>query len=215
MAFFKAIDREKLIKSFVPGPDIALRPEGICFHDNIGCAIGTKMTGYDPEGAKKLLAEAGYPNGFDMELSAYIPYKELAEAMSGELRKVGIRASVNAIPLSVYTKLRGDGKLTALVAEYPAFAQPNVINIMDVFFGGDRDYSGDALVKDINEKGPKIIDDAKRTALYKQALDRVNEKAYIYPFSEQPNIFIHTKDVVIKPGLTSITETRPGDYFWK
>ena len=49
----------------------------------------------------------------------------------------------------------------------------------------------------------------------KQAMDQVNREAYIMPISEQPNLFIHAKDVEIKPGLTSKTETRPGDYFWK
>ena len=214
-AMFKAIDREGIIKNFVPGSNIALRPDGICFDDNIGCASSTKPIAYDPAGAKKLMAEAGHPNGFDIELGAYAPYKEITEAIAGDLRKVGIRASVNTLPLSVYVKNRGDGKLTTLVAEYPTFAQPNMINIMDLFFGGDRDYANDPTIKKIYDEGPKILDDAKRTALYKQAVDRVNEQAFIYPLSEMPNIFVHSKDVEIKPGLTSITETRPGDYFWK
>jgi len=214
-AVFKAIDREKIIKAYIPGADIALRPDGLGFHDNIAFATSTKVIGYDPEGAKKLMAEAGYPNGFDMELGAYVPYKEIAEAIAGELRRVNIRASVNSMPLSVYVKARGDGKLTTLVAEYPAFAQPNMINIMDVFFGGDRDYSNDPVIKKAYQEGSKIIDDAKRAALYKTAIDRVNEKAYIYPLSEMPNILIHSKDVEVKPGLTSLTEIRPGDYFWK
>ena len=214
-AFFKAINREAIIKTFVPGPGIALRPDGICFADNIGCAMTTKPLSYDPDGAKKLLAEAGKPNGFDMELSAYAPYKEVAEAIAGDLRKVGIRASVNSLPLPVYVKLRGDGKLTALVAEYPTFAQPNVINIMDLFFGGDRSYVDDPLINKAYTDGASILDLGKRTELYRAAIDRVNEMSYIYPFSEQPNIYVHSKDVEIKPGLTSITETRPGDYFWK
>ena len=214
-AVFKAIDREKIIKAYIPGTDIALRPDGLGFHDNIGFATSTKVIGYDPEGAKKLMAEAGYPDGFDMELGAYVPYKEIAEAIAGELRRVNIRASVNSMPLSVYVKARGDGKLTTLVAEYPAFAQPNMINIMDVFFGGDRDYSNDPVINKAYQEGSKIIDDSKRAALYKTAIDRVNEKAYIYPLSEMPNILIHSKDVVVKPGLTSLTEIRPGDYFWK
>jgi peptide/nickel transport system substrate-binding protein len=214
-AIFKAINREGIIKNFIPGADIALRPDGICFHDNIGCASSTKPIAYDPAGAKKLMAEAGYPDGFDIELGAYAPYKEITEAIAGDLRKVGIRASVNSVPLSVYTKLRGDGKLTTLVAEYPTFSQPNMINIMDLFFGGDRDYTHDPIIKKIYSEGSKILDDKKRTELYRQAVDRVNEQAYIYPLSEMPNIFVHSKDVVIKPGMTSITETRPGDYFWK
>ena len=214
-AFIRAVDREKIIKAFVPGADIAVRPDAICFSDNIGCASSTKPYAYDPEGAKKLLAEAGKPDGFEMELSAFTPYKAVAEAIAGDLRRVGIRATVQPLTIAVYTKLRGDGKLTALVAEYPTFSQPNLINIMDVFFGGDRDYSNDPVIKKINEEGAKTLDLVKRTEMYKQAMDQVNREAYIMPISEQPNLFIHAKDVEIKPGLTSKTETRPGDYFWK
>jgi peptide/nickel transport system substrate-binding protein len=215
IAFIKAIDREKLIKAFVPGADIAERPKAICFPDNIGCASTTEPYSYDPEGAKKLLAEAGKPDGFDMELSAFQPYKTLAEGIAGDLRKVGIRATVVSLPIAVYTKLRGEGKLTTLVAEYPTFSQPNLINIMDVFFGGDRDYSNDPLIAKAYKEGPAQLDLAKRTEIYKAALDQMNREAYILPISEEPNLFLHSKDVEIKPGLTSKTETRPGDYFWK
>jgi peptide/nickel transport system substrate-binding protein len=53
---------------------------------------------YDPEKAKKLLAEAGYAKGFDFVLSSpadrYLKDKEVAEAVAGYLRKAGINASV-------------------------------------------------------------------------------------------------------------------------
>jgi peptide/nickel transport system substrate-binding protein len=214
-AVFKAIDRETIVKNFIPGANIAIRPDGIGFHDNIGFASSGKFIAYDPAGAKKLMTDAGYPNGFDIELGAYIPYKEITEAIAGDLRKVGIRATVNALPLSVYVKQRGDGKLTTLVAEYPTFSQPNMINTMDLFFGGDRDYANDPTIKKIYDEGAKILDDKKRTELYRQAVDRINEQAFIYPLSEMPAVYVHSKDVEIKPGLTSITEIRPGDYFWK
>ncbi|MDP7113070.1 MAG: GAF domain-containing protein, partial [Myxococcota bacterium] len=60
---------------------------------SLGSQLGpgtTQPLAYDPAGAKRLLKEAGFPKGFDMELSAFAPYKEIAEAISGELLKVGI-----------------------------------------------------------------------------------------------------------------------------
>ncbi|MFC1491965.1 ABC transporter substrate-binding protein [Nitrospinota bacterium] len=67
---------------------------------------------YNPEKAKKLLAEAGYPNGFSIDfISAsgrYPKDKEVAEAVAGMLRKVGIRANYKALKWRTYTnRFRG------------------------------------------------------------------------------------------------------------
>lgn len=214
-AFIKAINREAVIKNYVPGQEIALRPKTICYDDNIACSYTTKPLDYDPAGARKLLKEAGYPNGFDMELSAFAPYKEIAEAISGELLKVGIRAKVVAMPLSVYTKRRGRGELTALYAGYPTFAQPNTLNLMNFFFGANRDYNKDPLIQKARKMGSKELDVKKRAAIFQKAMDQINKMSYILPFIEQPNVYAHSKDIQIKPGLTSKTETRITDYFWK
>ena len=61
---------------------------------------------HDPEKAKKLLAEAGYPNGFDFTLNSpagrYLNDKEMAEAVAGDLRKIGIRANVKTHEWGTY-----------------------------------------------------------------------------------------------------------------
>ncbi|MBW2623565.1 MAG: ABC transporter substrate-binding protein [Deltaproteobacteria bacterium] len=49
---------------------------------------------YDPERAKKLLAEAGYPKGFDTTISTTISSKFFAEALAANLTEVGIRTKV-------------------------------------------------------------------------------------------------------------------------
>lgn len=214
-AFIKAIDREKIINTFMPGADIAIRPKAICFDDNIACSYSTEPLSYDPAGAKKLLAEAGFPNGLEMEFSVFAPLKELAEAIGGELRKAGFRAKVQSMPLPVYTKRRGRGELTALLARYPTFAQPNTSNLMNFFFGANRDYSKDPVIQAARKNGIKILDVKERAKVYQTAMDQVNKQSYILPFAEQPNVYIHSKNVEIKRGLSSNTETRMTDYFWK
>ena len=59
-AFMMAIDRNELKRTVIPGGDIADVLDGICVEGVIGCVSSTKPPDYDPEGAKKLLAEAGY-----------------------------------------------------------------------------------------------------------------------------------------------------------
>jgi len=214
-AFIKAIPRDQIAKNFVAGYEIAEVPKSICFEKNVGCAASTTPPGYDPDGAKKLLAEAGYPNGLDMVFSVYQPFRHVAEAVVGEIRKVGFRATLDSMPLSVYTARRAKGELTTLLAAYPTFTQPNVENIFDVFFGGERDYSGDPDIMKIAAKGASESDIAKRTAIYREALDLVNLKSYVYPMIEQPMVVAHSADLRIVKSAHSVADVRIDDYTWK
>ena len=54
---------------------------------------------YDPEGAKKLLADAGYPNGFKTELYVYNtdPNPRIAQAIQQDLSQIGIKAAIKSL----------------------------------------------------------------------------------------------------------------------
>ena len=155
-----------------------------------------------------------YPNGFDLLVHVYAPIKDIGVALTGYLHNVGIRATVETLPLQVYVKKRGNGEFTAFLGKYPTSAQPDIENIFDFFFGADRDYYKDPLTHEAQAKGPLQLDEAKRAAVYAPAIDRVNEKAYIFPVSEVPIVYAHTKEVQIKPNLFSAGEIRPDDFFW-
>lgn len=75
-----------------------------------------KPYAYDPAKAKQLLAEAGYPNGFETTLNGPIGYynqdKEVAQAVAADLAKVGVRAQYVGAELTIhFTKLLGDATL--------------------------------------------------------------------------------------------------------
>ena len=213
-AFIMAIDRKALVHNFVPGGDTAELPKSICFSWTTACAPTTEPYAYDPEQAKRLLAEAGYPNGFDLILHSHQPVAYIAEAIAGELRKVGIRATVEPLPLAAYVKQRGDGDFTAFTGFYPTTALPDVENILDFFFGGNRDYWNDKAIHRAETAGDTEFDLAKRTKIYTPALDRVNQHAYILPISELPIAWAHSKDVALLPNPMSKGETRLGDFAW-
>ena len=213
-AFIMAIPRDQIVKTFVPGGETAEQPPGICFKRTVACKPDIGVYPYNPAEAKKLLAEAGYPNGVDLILDVFAPSKQIAEAIAGEIRKVGFRTTVNPMTLGVYVKRRGDGEFTAFVGYYPTAAQPDMANLLDFFFGADRDYWKDDKIMDIFQKGNLEFDLAKRTALYTPALNIINEKAYIYPMSELPLLFVSHKDVKVLNNPLSAAESRLGDYAW-
>jgi peptide/nickel transport system substrate-binding protein len=71
-----------------------------------GTSKKLKPQKYDPEGAKKLLAEAGYPNGFAMTLhgtnNRYINDDKIAQALAQFYSRIGIDTKVETMPSAVY-----------------------------------------------------------------------------------------------------------------
>jgi len=216
-AFMKAVDRQALAKSVIPGGDMIgeVVIDAICVKAVFGCVSTTKPPAFDLEGAKKLLAEAGYADGFDLELNVHAPIKEIGEAIAGQVRKVGIRASVRPLPLALYVRLRGEGKFTAFNGQYPTSAQPDMDNIMDFFFGGNRDYWNDAELKKLQAAGATEFDEEKRIAIYEKVLDRVNRMNYILPVAQLPLVWGHTKEVKINDNPLSPIDIRLGDWAWR
>jgi peptide/nickel transport system substrate-binding protein len=213
-AFMAAIDRKELAKTVIPGGEIADILDGICVPADISCASTTKPPAFDPALAKKLLAEAGYPDGFDLEFDVHEPIKEIGEAIAGMVRKVGIRASVRPLPLALYVRMRGEGKFTAFLGFYPTNAQPDMDNIFDFFFEGNRDYWADPLVKQAQREGAVEFDDEKRTSIYQKAIDQVNKMNYILPVADLPMVFVHSKEVHVRENRLSPIDVEICDYEW-
>jgi peptide/nickel transport system substrate-binding protein len=71
-----------------------------------GTSKTLKPPKYDPEAAKKLLAEAGYPNGFAMTIhgpnNRYINDAAIAQVLAQMLTRIGIDTKVETMPSSVY-----------------------------------------------------------------------------------------------------------------
>jgi len=213
-AFMMAVDRNELRQAVIPGGSTTQPLETICFTTNLNCSATVKPPASDAAGAKKLLADAGFPDGVDLEVSVYSPIREIGEAIAGQVRRGGFRASARPLPLSLYAQLRGRGELTALVSLYPTAAEPDAHNVFDLFFSGDRDYWKDPEIHEAMAKGQVEFDGEKRGEIYAKALDRVNTLNYILPISSLPTVWAHTKEVEIKANPTSAAESRLGDWYW-
>ena len=214
-AIYKAIDRDAIIKNIVPGGEVTEKLKGLCFDFNVGCKFNNSFPDYDPVGAKKLLTEAGYPNGFELQYDVYTPIKEVGQAIAGDLRKVGIRVKINVVTLGLYRRKQGKNQLEAWSVFFPTSSHPDVGNVLNVFFGGRRDFANDPIIKNAMKAGLTEFDPKKREAIYQKALERNNEMHYMMAFSSLPTVYAHSKDIRVGRNLLSAKEAYISDYFWK
>lgn len=80
----------------------------VAFPDAFGYNPAVKPYPYDPDKAKQLLTEAGYPDGFEIDMGAPIGYvaqsKDIAQAVIGDWAKVGVKANLVMTEWAIYNK---------------------------------------------------------------------------------------------------------------
>ena len=112
-ALYQAIDIEAIKQKVMRGNSA---PAGIVTFPGVTGYTSDldKRLPYDPEASKKLLADAGYPNGFEVELRCpndrYINDEAICTAVVGMLGKVGVNVSLNSQTKSIHFKELGEKK---------------------------------------------------------------------------------------------------------
>ncbi len=103
-ALSKAVNRQAIADRIMEG--LALPAANVVSPSVFGHDPAIKPEAYDPEGAKKLLAEAGYPDGFALTLATpnnrYINDEQVAQAVAQMFTRIGIATRVEAFPLAAY-----------------------------------------------------------------------------------------------------------------
>jgi peptide/nickel transport system substrate-binding protein len=175
-----AINRPGISKNLMPGSsEIA----SVCFPEQFGCTEEVERYEYNPEKAKALLAEAGYPDGFDIDFYAYTN-RQVTEAMIGDLRAVGIRANLVYLQyIAFYDKVINNqvalGYYTT--GSYSIYDWSVTANIF--FTGKEQDYTRDAEIMAWANEADRIGDPKRREELYTMVHERIAEQCYALPLT--------------------------------
>jgi len=181
----KAIVDAVFLGSGVPAKN-PIPPSMWSYNDSV------KEDEYNPEAAKKLLAEAGYPNGFETDLWAMPvqrPYnpnaRRIAELMQADLAKIGVKAEIKSFEWGEYRKRAQAGEhQMAQLGWTGDNGDPD--NFLHTLLGcaSAQSNSGSNIAKwchkpfdDLVTKAKVTTDQAERTKLYQQAQVIFKEQA--------------------------------------
>jgi peptide/nickel transport system substrate-binding protein len=197
-AVWHAIDRQAIADKLVTGGSrVPLAP---CFPPQFGCdGEIAVLYDYNPAKAKQLLAEAGFPNGFDVELTSYV-LPQWGSAVQNYLQAVGIRARLNQLQVQALVQRAKAGELRMYLGSWGSYSINDVSAILPNFFdGGADDYARDPdVIKWLTEGGSSNDAEVRKKA-YSAAVQRITERAYWAPLHTYVTTYGHSKAVDFTP----------------
>lgn len=198
-AFYQAIDIEaiktKVMRNLATPVPILIAPSLFARSGELS------RWPYDPEGAKKLLAEAGYPNGFEVTMHCpndrYVNDEQICQAATSMLARIGVKINLQAQPKAQFFGRAGasggfDTSFGMLGWNPSSLDSHNIfINIIgcrdEKGVGGPFNYGGYCNPK-VDELGAKIMvetDPAKRDQMILEGFKIVNDETGFIPLHQQ------------------------------
>ena len=194
-ALYKAIDIDAIHKQTMRGlskPSGAMTPSPVQTTPEI-----EKRFAYDPAAAKKLLADAGYPNGFELQLDCpnnrYINDERICQALAAMWTKIGVNTRLVTLPRAQYfPKLEkldtsaymlgwGGASFDAQFTLSPVLSTYNGKGDGDYNYGRYADSKFDAIVSEVKVE----MNADKRIALVRRALEIQRSEIYHLPLHRQ------------------------------
>jgi peptide/nickel transport system substrate-binding protein len=214
-----AVDREAIKRVTMRGLSI---PAGIMVAPGVhGHSKDIDIvTKYDPAGAKKLLAEAGYPEGFEFTLDCpnnrYVNDEKICQALVAMWARAGLKVKLNAIPFANFIPkiLNFDSSAYMLgwgVATFDAlYTLQSLVRTKTT--GADGSFNqgrvSDAKLDAIIDAIKVETDTKKRDALLRQGLEMTRDQAYYVPLHHQMRPWVMKKNVSIVYSLDDRPQAR-------
>ncbi len=185
-----ALDRQRIVDNFYPpGSKVAdqFMPEPI-----FGYTPEPKWYDQDVEGAKALLAEAGYPDGFEVTLNyrdvvrSYLPSPAtVGQDIQAQLADIGVKVNIEVMESGAFLDASDAGELTMYMLGWGA-DYPDATNFLDFHFGrtaSDQFGAGFEDIWDLLDEGASTPDPAARLDIYEKATALIKQHVPMVPIA--------------------------------
>jgi peptide/nickel transport system substrate-binding protein len=217
-ALSKAIDRNAIVERIMEGSAI---PAGdMLAPEFFGANPDLKPEKYDPEGAKKLLAEAGYKDGFQVSIygpnDRYVNDDKILPAIGAMWARIGIATKVVVQPWSTYISqasgptyaysvgLLGWGSSTGEMSS-PLRSILSTPDAQTGFGSSNRGRYSNPQVDAATRQAIVVIDNAKREKLLQAASKLAMDDVGVIPLHFQLNVWALRKGLTYKPRTDEYT----------
>jgi peptide/nickel transport system substrate-binding protein len=217
-ALSKAINRPAIVERIMEGlaiPAGGLLPEGF-----FGTSAKLKPETFDPEAARKLLTEAGYPNGFGLTIHGpndrYLNDEKVLQAIGPMFNRVGIETKVVTQPWATFATQASaptyaySAMLAGWVADTGEVSSPlrsliATVNKDAGMGGSNRGRYSNPKVDALLQKALTTVDDPKREKLLQEATEVAMADQAIIPLYYQINTWATRKGFVYVPRADEFT----------
>lgn len=206
-AVYQAIDVETLRRSVMRNNAWIAGTMASPFLSGAPSDINTRTFPYDPDAAKRLLAEAGYPDGFSVGLACpndrYVYDERLCIAISGMLQRVGIRVipqfetvnlwsrRINNLDVSMFMVGHAGLPLADVYSTLSEILRTRTATSAGLNVGRWSNAEFDALVDRIAQEG----DEPTRRALIREALLIEKREVAHVPLHQQPVVWASRRNI--------------------
>jgi ABC-type transport system substrate-binding protein len=198
------VDRQRIVDSFYPAGSEVAEYFTPCAIPN-GC-VGDPWYTFDAEAGRALLAEAGFPDGFDTSLfyrdvvRGYLPeVARVAEEIQAQLRdNLNIRAEIVSMESGAFIAAANAGELDGFHLLGWGADYPHVTNFLDFHFSGNKLQFGNPFpeIYDILAEAAQIADPAGAESLYIEANNAIRELVPMVAVAHGASATAYRADVV-------------------
>ena len=215
-ALSKMINRGAIVERVMEGEAV---PAGQIVPDFLfGATKNLKVEAYDPEGAKKLLAEAGWPDGFKVMLHAtnnrYVNDAKIAQAIAQMWTRGGIPTEVVAMPSATFFPQATDLKFSLLQAGWSTGTgeSSSSLKALLMTFNKDKGFGtanrgrySNGKVDALTEDALQTVDDVKREAYLQRAAELAIGDTGLIPLHFQISLWATRDGITYTPRVDEQT----------